>query len=96
VKPAIYGGLLSLEPLVKEIESAGTQVVFTSSLECEPGRRALIAFLGLREREAAGISVGFLFEKNFLPDSPRWSELPATSAEELAWLNGLEWKDCRC
>lgn len=71
------------------------RTVFTSSLEAEPGRRALISWLGAtaeRAREAAGLATGFLFSDNYCSDLPIYTELPAPTEAEERWLAGLEWR----
>jgi o-succinylbenzoate synthase len=91
IKPTVFGSLVTLDQLVHRLEGAGVSVVFGSSLECEPGRRALISFLGRRANAPAGLNTGFLFSENYLPDLPLWKETPAVGAEEEKWLEGLSW-----
>lgn len=85
-KPTVSGPLTS---------GPAPRTVFTSSMEAEPGRRALIAWLGAtadRAREAAGLATGFLFSENYFPDLPIYTELPALTEAEERWLASLEWR----
>jgi o-succinylbenzoate synthase len=94
LKPTIAGGLSSLAKKARLLEEAGKRVVYTSSFEAEPGRRALIAFLlSLDSPSLAGIATGFLFEDSFLEDRPHWEEAPTISPREHAWLENLPWKE---
>ena len=85
VKPMVRGSLEGPE---------GRRAIYTSTHEAEPGRRALIALLGAAgPREAMGLSTGYLFRENYLPDQAQWDRVPEISPEEKAWLDSLEWKD---
>ncbi|RYZ99629.1 MAG: hypothetical protein EOP11_19240 [Proteobacteria bacterium] len=87
VKPTVQGTLDG---------PSGRRVVYTSTHEAEPGRRALIALLGARGiAEPAGISTGYLFRENFLPDQARWVALPPVQGNEQSWLDSLTWKDAK-
>lgn len=84
IKPTVHGSLRT---------RGQHRVIYTTTLEAEPGRRALIALLARSSnREIAGLSTGFLFRENFLPDQPRWDALPAIGAPEQAWLDSLRWE----
>jgi len=91
VKPTVFGGLASLDEGLQDLRAAGKRVILTSSLETEPGRRALIAYLATRESEVAGIATGFLFRESFVPDQPVFEKLPAFSKAEVAYLRALRW-----
>jgi o-succinylbenzoate synthase len=92
LKPTVSGGLYSLTEKALTLKEAGKRVVYTSALEAEPGRRALIAYLSSAELTAtAGLATGFLFRENYLPDRPSWETVPDPSAAELSWLNDLPW-----
>lgn len=83
IKPTI-SGLMMLPAL---------RTIFTSSLEAEPGRRSLLAYLmSLGSREFHGISTGFLLRDNFMPDLPEYSSIPPVGEAEQAWLNSLQWR----
>jgi hypothetical protein len=93
LKPTIGGGLASLAEKARMLEEAGKKVVYTSTFEAEPGRRALVAFLlSLASPNVAGIATGFLFEESFMEDRPLWEKIPAISPRELTWLENLPWK----
>ncbi len=94
IKPTVMGGLSSLSELAKALRNAGKRCVFTSALETEPARRALIAFLSTQPAEVAGLSTGFIFAENFLADQSTYPEAPVISPEERAHLDALSWKDC--
>jgi O-succinylbenzoate synthase len=94
-KPTVLGGLAALSSLASELLGAGRRVVFTSALETEPGRRSILAHLARESRrEVHGLATGFLFRENYLSDQPIYSDLPATSAEELSFLQRLDWRGC--
>jgi O-succinylbenzoate synthase len=95
IKPSVAGGLFSLSESVECLKRAEKRVVFTSALETEPGRRSLLAFLSQMPHEPCGLSVGGLFEKNYLPDAPVWISTPGISAEEQRFLGSLPWRDCQ-
>lgn len=85
-----------LKPMVRgSLEAVpGRRAVYTTTHEAEPGRRALIALLGAANlSETMGLSTGFLFRENFLPDQAQWEGVPPVSPEERAWLDSLEWKE---
>jgi L-alanine-DL-glutamate epimerase-like enolase superfamily enzyme len=92
LKPTVSGGLMSLAARAERLRDAGKKVVFTSAIEAEPGRRALLAFLASQELPICGLSTGFLFQENFLPDKPEHSTIPAPDAKELAWIDRLDWR----
>ena len=95
LKPTVLGGLRSLSPLVRQLASLGRRAVFTTALESEAGRRAIFAFLGSEpSQEVHGLSTGFLFRDNFLPDAAEISCLPATAPAEEAFLRQLDWRAC--
>lgn len=94
LKPSVAGGLFSLAQKAQALEEAGKKVVYTSTFEAEPGRRALISFLlSLATKNVAGVSTGFLFAESFLADQPIWEKAPAISPAESAWLENLPWKE---
>jgi O-succinylbenzoate synthase len=95
VKPTVAGGLFSLAKRLDPLRAAGKRIVFTSALEAEAGRRALLAFLSLGPSEVAGLSTGFLYDKNFLADRSSWKTVPEPDAAELAYYESLRWKECR-
>jgi hypothetical protein len=86
VKPMVTGGALP----------PGRRLVYTTTLETEPGRRALMAWLGEDgTTEVSGLSTGFLFRENYLPDQPSWHALPPIGAGEQAWLDSLAWSEVK-
>jgi o-succinylbenzoate synthase len=94
LKPTVAGGLFSLAEKAKTLEEAGKKVVYTSTFEAEPGRRALISFLlSLKSKNMAGVSTGFLFSESFLADQPVWEKKPALSPAESDWLENLPWRE---
>lgn len=89
-KPMVNGS-------VREWPSAAS-VIFGSTLEAEPGRRALIAWLGSdarRTRLPAGLATGSLLRDAYFPDLARYEHLPEVSAEERRWLDSLSWRELR-
>lgn len=96
LKPAIQGGLQATADLLEELRSRKLRGIVTSSLEAEPGRRALLAFLSENSGEVAGLCTGFLFKENFLADRPIWNSLPGPEKAEQEWLSKLPWKDSAC
>lgn len=92
IKPSVLGGLASIEPLVAHLKSAGKRAVFTSALETEIGRRALLAYLSGSAQEVAGLSTGFLFQENFLPDQACWEKTPSIGEQERQALAALPWE----
>lgn len=95
LKPTVMGGLASLSNLQAQLQRAGRRTVFTTSLETEPGRRALIAYLSRTGgQEAHGLGTGFLLERNFLPDLPRYEAVPPVNAEEQKLWQALDWRGC--
>lgn len=93
LKPTVSGGLFSLAEKAVELKEAGKRIVFSSALECEPGRRGLLSYLSLTGNlPPAGVSTGFLFRENFLEDRAHWEEIPGPNDSELRWLNGLAWE----
>lgn len=95
LKPTVLGALGSLVPLVRQLERAGRRVVFTTTIESEAGRRALLSFLGAQDcNEVHGLSTGYLLQNNFLPDAPFYDHLPETSPEEMRFRQGLDWRMC--
>ena len=94
LKPTVAGGLFSLAEKARKLEEAGKKVVYTSTLEAEPGRRALISFLlSLKAKNMAGIGTGFLFADSFLADLPVWEKKPGISPAEIHWLENLPWRE---
>lgn len=94
LKPTVAGGLFSLAEKARLLEEAGKKVVYTSTFEAEPGRRALVSFLlSLKAKNMAGVSTGFLFAESFLADQPIWEKKPALSSAESNWLENLPWRD---
>ncbi|MGZ3651703.1 MAG: hypothetical protein ACXVB9_13795 [Bdellovibrionota bacterium] len=94
VKPTVAGGLFSLQEFLDTLGAAGKKFVFTSTLECEAGRRSILAFLSRHSHETSGLSTGHLFLANFLGDQAEWKCIPETSAAEKNYLAGLDWQDC--
>jgi O-succinylbenzoate synthase len=94
VKPTVAGGLFSLDPFLATIKAAKKKAVFTSTLEGEAGRRSIIAYLSREPHEASGLSTGHLFLANFLGDQAEWRDVPAPSAAENGYLDGLPWREC--
>jgi O-succinylbenzoate synthase len=96
LKPTVLGSLTELGEIMTELRSAGKRAVVTSTFESEVGRRSLIQFLaGQTNEETHGISTGFLFRENFLPDQAEFASLPAPAPAESAWLSSLVWRECR-
>lgn len=94
LKPTVAGGLFSLAKKARLLEEAGKKVVYTSTFEAEPGRRALISFLlSLKAKNMAGVATGFLFAESFLADQPVWEKKPALSPVESNWLENLRWRE---
>lgn len=94
LKPTVSGGLFSLADKAKALTNEGKRVVYTSAMEAEPGRRAIISFLAVMgSAEAAGLATGSLFAENFLPDAPEFPRVPPVSEKEKAWLRTLAWRD---
>lgn len=94
VKPTVAGGLSSLDGYLSALTRAGKRFVFTSTLETEPGRRALLAYLSRRPHEPCGLSTGHLFRETFLPDRPLWDGFPLPGLDEIAALSRLTWRNC--
>ncbi|MGE3261348.1 MAG: enolase C-terminal domain-like protein [Bacteriovoracia bacterium] len=95
LKPTVLGGLASVSPLASQLKRAGRRAVYTSALETEPGRRSIIALLGREGAgEVHGLSTGFLFRTNLLPDVPLYGELPVISMEEKQLWQALDWRGC--
>ncbi|MGZ3692972.1 MAG: enolase C-terminal domain-like protein [Bdellovibrionota bacterium] len=95
LKPTVLGGLDIATSLTGQLASAGRRAVFTSTLETEPGRRSLLAYLGHESGgETHGLSTGYLFRENFLPDLPVYKEIPSPSTEEISYLQSLDWRGC--
>lgn len=95
LKPTVLGGLASVSPLASQLRRAGRRAVYTSTLETEPGRRSIIALLGREGAgEVHGLSTGFLFRTNLLPDAPLYGELPLISTEERHLWQALDWRGC--
>lgn len=81
VKPSIMGGLCDFP------------AIYTSAIESEAGRRSILALLLLKQKQGlvAGLSTGFLFEENFLPDISKYEKVPPVSDSELKYLQSLDW-----
>ncbi len=93
LKPMVAGGLTSLAQKAKILTAHGRKVVYSSSLEAEPGRRALLSFLSAENpATSSGMATGFFFAENFLPDQSLFSSLPKPSIEEQRWLDHLPWQ----
>lgn len=93
LKPTVQGSLDSLAELLSKLEKMQVRPVITSSLEAEPGRRAIIRFLSRRAHEVAGLCTGSLFADNFMPDAPAFPSVPEASGHERRWLASLPWKE---
>jgi O-succinylbenzoate synthase len=92
LKPTVCGGLLSLARKAERLKEAGKKIVYSSSLEAEPGLRSLIHFLSLEAETDTGLATSFLFEKPYFEDLPVRDRPPQPSTEELAWLETLDWR----
>lgn len=95
LKPAALGSLEALSSYLDALRRQNARAVVTTTLEAEPGRRALIRYLSHREHEVAGLSTGFLFAENYLPDQPAWPSVPPVSEAEASWVRSLHWKEAR-
>jgi o-succinylbenzoate synthase len=93
LKPTVCGGLASLARKAERLKEAGKKIVYSSSLEAEPGLRSLIHFSSLEAEAATGLATGFLFEKPYFQDLPLRESPPAPSPEEISWLEGLSWRE---
>lgn len=93
LKPAALGSLEALSSYLDTLRRQNVRAVVTTTLEAEPGRRALLRYLSRREHEVAGLSTGFLFAENYLPDQPAWTSVPGPSEHEAAWTRSLRWKE---
>lgn len=93
LKPTVNGGLFSLASKAKELQANGKRIVYTSALEAEPGRRALISFLSLEGiSSTAGLSTGFLYKENYMADLALRDSVPEPGVDELTWLQRLPWQ----
>lgn len=97
LKPSVHGSYQELDELSQLINGAGKKIIYTTLLETEIGRRNLIQFLSsIENKNASGLSTGFIFENNFLPDSPVYKELPSISPLESQYLSKLVWEPLPC
>lgn len=95
LKPTVLGGFSATDALISALRSAGKRSIVTSALETEVGRRALLSHLSeSSSHEPAGLSTGFLFRENFLPDAPAFPALPEISKAEHSYLRKLPWRVC--
>ncbi len=90
-KPMTLG---SLEDVKKFCQATSLEVVFTSCLETEVGKRNLLSFLSeLNARFDSGLNTGDLFDQNFMGDFSFYSEIPKINPQEALWLASLSWKE---
>jgi O-succinylbenzoate synthase len=91
-KPTAIGGRRELSDFLEKHKNK--KVVFTSCLETEIGRRSLIKlFSEQNPLLPSGLSVGNLFQENYLPDVPVFKNIPSHNPQEALWLASLQWRE---
>jgi L-alanine-DL-glutamate epimerase-like enolase superfamily enzyme len=96
LKPTVLGGLRITESAIRACLAAGKKFTVTSSLEAEPGRRAILQMMSkIPSGGTSGLSTGKIFAQNFMPDMPNYRLPFSTSGSEQDWLTSLDWRKIR-
>ncbi len=92
-KPMVWGGLQEVEMALTAAAAARGRLVVGSALETSVGRTILVRWLsGLGWTETMGLSTGFVFGGDSLPDFPVYSGELGFHPGAEPWWGSLRWQ----